>query len=227
MPSFLSFTLLQNIDSTKTIIDLSIDYTKPSIYFESDWLIILVIAVLIGLIYLGISKFRQRNYPLTELEVEISGSPKATFKARRDDSTLYIANRIYIELITRKAALPIEESDVIIEIYNSWYKLFTILRDEIKSVPGHYLRGHDSTTALIGLTTKILNDGLRPHLTTYQAKFRKWYDEELRKDENINLTPQEIQVKYPKYEELIVDMKDVNNILKNYSEELKKLIKGK
>lgn len=217
----------QDNSNIKKIIDLSIDYRKPSIYLESNWFIIILIIISIGLIYVAAKKIREKNYPLTELEVEISGSPRATFKARRDDSTLYIANRIYIELITRKAALPIEKSDVIIEIYDSWYSLFTILRDEIKSVPGHYLRGHDSTTALIGLTTKILNEGLRPHLTSYQAKFRKWYEKEMEKDENVNLTPQEIQVKYPDYDELIMDMKEVNNILKKYSNELKKLIKGK
>ena len=162
------------------------------------------------------------------LEVEISGTPKAVFKVERNHENLYIANRIYIELTTRKAAIPIDENnDSIEEIYDSWYNLFGIIRDEIKTVPGKYLKDHDPTSALIGLTRKILNEGLRPHLTEHQAKFRKWIEREKVKKENENLSPQEIQAKYPDFANLVVSMKAVNLILANYANELDKLIKGK
>lgn len=220
--------MVDKLTKSVKIIGLEFDYSKPNLSFETNWYFLAGLVATVLILYFVFKMLRQNLYPVTEMEVEISGSPKVKFKARRDDSNIYIANRIYIELITRKAAIPLEDDkDVIIEVYNSWYKLFEVVRDEIKSVPGHYLKSHDPTTALIGLTIKILNDGLRPHLTEYQAKFRKWYDKETQKDSSKELTPQEIQRKYPDYDALISDIQRVNTILIDYSNELNKLIKGK
>ena len=150
------------------------------------------------------------------------------FKVERNYENLFIANRIYIELTTRKAAIPIDENtDNIEEIYDSWYHLFGIIRDEIKTVPGKYLKDHDPTKALIGLTRNILNDGLRPHLTEHQAKFRQWLKVAKEESINKNLSPQELQKKYPDFTNLVISMKAVNLILANYAHELDKLIKGK
>lgn len=213
--------------SVYEIIKLTFDSSKPAITFESDW-IILVLTVVLLLIAYFIKILFFNHYNLHEIEFEISGTPKATFKVERNSENLYIANRIYMELITRKAAIPIDENnDVIEEVYNSWYKLFGLIREEIKSLPGKYLKDHDPTTALIGLTRDILNDALRPHLTLYQARFRKWYEMAKKDPDNALLSPQEIQRTYPDYENLINSMKDVNKTLIKYAEELDKLIKGK
>lgn len=216
-------------DSTNiTLINLQVDWGEPSIYIQSSWWLlgILLLITLIGCL-LWYKKAR-KNFSIHEMSVDISSKPKMTFKVKRSSENLYIANRIYLELVTRKAALPFEEdNDVIIEVYNSWYTLFKTIRDEIKNVPGDYLKSHDSTDALMGLTINILNNGLRPHLTNYQAKFRKWHTNEIEKSENNLLSPQEIQKKYPDYDELVNDLKNVNQILIGYSIELKKLIKGK
>ncbi|WP_326370069.1 hypothetical protein [Flavobacterium sp. SUN046] len=216
-------------DSTATheIIRLSFDSHKPSLTIESDWLIIAIIVALLLFAY-----FIKRNFSKWfnwyEMDVEISGSPKISFKVERNYENLYIANRIYIELTTRKAAIKIDENhDSIEEIYDSWYQLFGIIRDEIKTVPGKYLKDHDPTSALIGLSRKILNDGLRPHLTEHQAKFRKWLENEKKQSVNKNLSPQEIQKNYPDFTNLVLSMKAVNLILANYAIELDKLIKGK
>jgi hypothetical protein len=208
------------------IIRIAFDCKKPSLTITSDWIFIAVIlAIIIALICLR----RLSNiYNLQNLEVEISGTPKVTFKVERNYENLFIANRIHIELTTRKAAILINENeDNIEEIYNSWYKLFDIIREEIKTVPGKYLKDHDPTKALIGLTRKILNDGLRPHLTKHQSKFRKWLENAQDDAINKKLTPQELQKKYPDFENLIVSMKEVNIILSDYANELDKLIKGK
>jgi len=74
------------------------------------------------------------------------------------------------------------------------------------------------------MVTRVLNEGLRPHLTRFQGKFRKWYAKELDKDENTELSPQEIQAKYPEFKELIKSMKEVNILLRTYAEELNKFI---
>jgi hypothetical protein len=218
---------MKDTTSTTEIVRLSFDSSKPSLTIESDWLILAIVVAVLLLAY-----FIKRNFSKWfnwhVMEVEISGSPKIKFKVERNDENLYIANRIYIELTTRKAAIPIDENnDVIEEVYDSWYKLFGIIRDEIKSVPGKYLKDHDPTSALIGLTRKILNDAMRPHLTEYQAKFRKWIAIAKEEPTNKNLTPQELQKKYPDFANLVSSMKLVNLTLTDYADELDKLIKGK
>ncbi|HRG88041.1 MAG TPA: hypothetical protein PLW44_03415 [Chitinophagales bacterium] len=214
-------------DTTNTEI-VRIYYTnKPSLTIESDWLII-AFCILVLILAFIINRYFPKFFNWHEMEVEISGSPKLKYKVKRNNDNLYIANRIHIELTTRKAAIPIDEkNDFIIEVYDSWYKLFNNIRDEIKTVPGNYLKDHDPTTALIGLTKKILNDALRPHLTEYQVKFRKWYDKAEKLEENKDLTPQEIQAKYPDFDNLVKSMKGVNKTLMDYANELDKLIKGK
>jgi hypothetical protein len=218
---------MKDTTSTHELIRVAFDSNLPSLIISSDWIFIgITFAIIIALIILKrqfTKLFRWQN-----LEVEISGTPKMIFKVERNHDNLYIANRIHIELTTRKAAIIIDENnDSIEEIYDSWYKLFNIVRDEIKTVPGKYLKDHDPTKALIGLTRKILNDGLRPHLTVHQAKFRKWLVNAKEEDVNKRLSPQELQKKYPDFENLVSSMKEVNLILANYANELDKLIKGK
>lgn len=215
-----------NTDNTTIeVIRLSIDSSKPALTIESNWYLMGVVLLLVLILLFVWRKYLSQKLNIYDMEVEISGSPKASFKVQRNDENLFIANRIYIELTTRKAAIPIdEENDVIEEVYDSWYKLFGLIRDEIKTLPGRYLKSHDPTIALIGLTTKILNEGLRPHLTEHQAKFRKWYEQEKAKNESIS--PQELQRRYPDYVNLIASMKQVNQTLIQYSNELNKLIRG-
>ena len=63
----------------------------------------------------------------------------------------------------------------------------------------------------LDILIKTLNDGLRPHLTQWQAKFRRWYDIEIQKEENKDKTPQKIQSKYDEYESLVQDLKETND----------------
>ena len=74
---------------------------------------------------------------------------------------------------------------------------------------------------LIDITTKVLNNGLRPHLTAWQAKYRAWYNSTL---SDATATPQEIQRTYPEYQLLIDDLKKTNDIMIKYADELKRLI---
>ncbi|MBE0228113.1 hypothetical protein [Thermoanaerobacterium thermosaccharolyticum] len=198
------------------------DSGKIKVEFNSYFAILAIIIILIIIIRRQNDMKTNKLNPI-EMEIDL-GSYKEKFEIIRNSENLYIANRIYIELITRKAALEVDpEQDVIDEVYESWYKLFTVIRDEIKSIPGEYLENqYDTSNQLIELTVKILNEGLRPHLTKYQAEFKKWFknQQEKRKEE----APQKIQKEYPRFNELIADIKNVNKILFSYSEELKKFI---
>lgn len=134
-----------------------------------------------------------------------------------------IAWKLYVQLTTRKAAIPIDEDDdIITEVYDSWYQLFTSTRDYLIELPAHDLEDNENAQEIVKFSTDVLNEGLRPHLTKWQGKFRKWYDDALKEPENKELSPQEIQKKYSHYDEIVKDMKLVNKELYNYSQELKR-----
>lgn len=155
------------------------------------------------------------------------GGAEVEYSINRNYQNIEIAHRIYIEIVTRKAALELDtENDVIVEVYNSWYALFQTTREELKKLSGDMLLNNSVSKDLIKLLTDILNKGLRPHLTEYQAKFRKWYSNEISKEENILFSPQYIQKKYEKYSDLIGSMKTVNELLMEYALNLDKIING-
>ncbi len=150
-------------------------------------------------------------------EIELSPNPVV----------VRIAYQAWVEISTRKVGLPFDEKDdVIIEVYNSWYQLFGILRDLAKSVPAEELRTNKDAKELVTLLLAILNDGLRPHLTCWQAKFRRWYASEEGLEENSTKTPQEIQQRYQDYTPLVEDLKKINQDFVDFREDLFRLIEG-
>ena len=76
------------------------------------------------------------------------------------------------------------------------------------------------------VTLNIINVTLRNHLTKYQADFRYWIDKMSRNDEYKNLSPQSLQKEYPKYNELIEDMRKVNKECFSYLSDLENIYKG-
>jgi len=68
------------------------------------------------------------------------------------------------------------------------------------------------------------NKGLRPHLTRWQARFRQWYGEALKKSPD--KSPQEIQRDFPQYRELVEDLIRVNKQLVEYANFIKQIAQG-
>ncbi|MBS0189087.1 MAG: hypothetical protein JSS51_13555 [Planctomycetes bacterium] len=69
------------------------------------------------------------------VEAELTIANLGKVKVRPDHENVRIAYQAWVELTTRKAALPFdEEHDVIAEVYASWYTLFGTIRELIKSV---------------------------------------------------------------------------------------------
>lgn len=148
--------------------------------------------------------------------------------ASLSDKALDIAWKTYVQLTTRKAALEIdEESDNIEDIYNSWYELFTITRKCLTEIPAKELRNNENIQKIVNLAIGVLNKGLRPHLTKWQSKYRRWYLQTINNPDYKNKSPQEIQKNFPEFQALISDMKRVNKELMSYAEELKKIIYNK
>ena len=152
------------------------------------------------------------------------GLENAKVTLRPNDTDRQIAYQIWVELSTRKIGLPIDlEHDVIAEVYDSWYSFFSITRELLKDVPVRKFRRTD-TAKIIDLTIAVLNDGLRPHLTKWQARYRRWYEPAFRREEHIDLSPQEVQRGYPKYTELEAELLEVNKNLIAYRQQMKRLI---
>jgi hypothetical protein len=221
---------LATLNESIHVLNIEFYTNKPSIMVESNWYFLILFFLIIVLLY-GIKKFVFNKYIANIKPVELTlgfGNSSIKYNIERNYQNLEIAHRIYIELITRKAAMPIDnENDVIKEIYDSWYSLFQITRNEIKNISGESLQNYGATEELIKMATDILNKGLRPHLTQHQAKFRKWYDEELEYPNSKGKSPQEIQRNYPEYCELIESMVGVNKLLIEYAKQLNNFIVGK
>ena len=117
------------------------------------------------------------------------------------------------------------DNDVIVEVYDSWYALFGRVRELIAQLPPALVRNDASTQELIRIATQSLNSGLRPHLTKWQARFRNWYaaqDAQL-----ATKAPQDVQRQFPEYDELMQDLRRVNDQLIQYAGELEKIVRGK
>lgn len=185
---------------------------------------LLIALVLILALVVWVFRRRRKHFEIVELNIPLGGIGTAKLKPNYTD--VQIAHKIWTELVTRKAAVPIDpDNDVIVEIYDSWYALFQRVRELISEIPAELLRKEKSTQTLVDIATRSLNEGLRPHLTTWQARFRNWYVHQ--EDQLKSASPQEVQRDFPDYEELTQDMRRVNGELVRYAQELKKLADGK
>jgi hypothetical protein len=166
-----------------------------------------------------------RSFEIDQAEIGV-GNNKFRFKPNLTDRQ--VAYAIWVELSTRKIGLPIDfEHDVLSEIYDSWFNFFSVTRDLIKGIPVNKVK-HDSTQAIIKLSIEVLNEGLRPHLTRWQARFRHWYEHEVKKNNEGEagqvIDPQQIQANFPQYAELKDDMQRVNQALIRYRRKMHELV---
>lgn len=187
----------------------------------SPWLLIGALA-LVGLFVL--LRRMLHGWEVCKVNVDLGGVGQVELRPNLDD--VQIAHRIWVELVTRKAALPIDpERDLILEVYDSWYALFGRIRLLLGEIPGRMIRRNDSTRKLIRIATDTLNKGLRPHLTEWHARYRSWYGQHT--DELKVKTPQMLQRDFPEYEQLISDIQTVNRQLIQYAAQLQKIIHGR
>ncbi|WP_339489456.1 hypothetical protein [Pseudomonas sp. EL_65y_Pfl2_R95] len=189
----------------------------------SPWaVIVFLLVLLIFFIAKGFpSSSRVRDFEIDEAEFGI-GDQKIKLRPNLIDKQ--IAYKIWVELSTRKIGLPIDlNDDVIFEVYDSWFSFFSVTRELIKDVPVSKFQRKE-TEKIIRLSIDVLNHGLRPHLTRWQARYRRWYERELDASSNHDLEPQALQKKYPKFDELSNDLLTVNARLIGYRDKMYRLI---
>jgi hypothetical protein len=187
-------------------------------------------AVLLGLLILGgfaVAVLRGRAFGFgkqMELDEAEFGIGNAKVKLRPNLTDRQVAYAIWVELSTRKIGLEIDlERDVISEVYASWYEFFSVTRELLKTVPVSRV-GDPSTRKIIRLSIDILNEGLRPHLTTWQARFRRWFEREMANDKKLGDPPQAIQAEFPAFEEMSEDLLKVNARLVAYRRAMSRLV---
>ena len=179
---------------------------------------LLVCIVVLGVLRL-LGSGRDSRWKVQEVAFSFGGT---TTRLTPDDDVARIAHQAWTELVTRKAGLQIDNDDVIIEVYDSWYHLFGAFRLLSKEVPVSALHKPSDAKTLLDTLMKTMNDGLRPHLTKYQATFRRWW--ELASDNfKPDISPQKQQRAYPHYDELMSDMLVVNRNLIELAEAMRKL----
>ena len=186
-----------------------------------NWIAIVILIVLVIVAAHVLKKvgllIGRRSISVDQANIGI-GNSSVTLKFNKKDQE--IAYKLWVELSTRKIGLPFDqENDVISEVYNSWYDFFKIARELLKEIPVSRL---PYSNDLIKLTEKVLNTGLRPHLTMWQAKFRKWYGDNIN-DNNKEKTPQQIQMMYPDYEELKKDLIETNTRMIEYKKLMERI----
>jgi hypothetical protein len=166
-----------------------------------------------------------RKWDTTSVKVKFGNV--AEIEVRPNYETVRLAYQAWVEIMTRKVGLPFdEEHDLIAEVYDSWYRLFGVLRELTKSVPAHRIRACPDTQRLVGVMLDVLNKGLRPHLTRWQARFRTWYDTSLEEQANRGKAPQDIQKTFPQYRELVSDLRGVNGRFVEFAAALRQLAEG-
>lgn len=193
------------------------------IVLSFNWFRGLLLALLVAIIVYGIRQIYKKAILKTIMISEATiGIGDSSVTIKYDGRIKEIAYKIWVELTTRKIGIKFdEEYDVISEVYDSWYEAFKIIRGLLEEVPAERL---NDAKGLIDLTTKVLNKGLRPHLTKWQAKYRKWYNESVNTPQK---SPQEIQREFPEYQALVKDLKKTNEIMIKYASEIRRLIDGK
>jgi hypothetical protein len=212
-------------DNTIQIISLSLNNDHSLSLSMNKWIIIVIILSFIMFLLFKKLKgsWKGPNFEIDNAEVGF-GSGKICFKPNLKDQQ--IAYSIWVELSTRKIGLPIDlDHDVISEIYDSWHDFFLVTRELIKDIPVNKVK-NDGTQKIIKLSIDVLNEGLRPHLTKWQSRFRHWYKKELDGSNVNDMDPQEIQAKYPKFQELTGDLLVVNQKLIKYREKMHELVFG-
>ncbi len=205
------------------VIGITFDPKKPDLTFSvNPWL-----GLAIALLFLAALLYRSafwrgfKSLEIDEAEIGI-GTGKLTLRPNYTDRQ--VAYQIWVELSTRKIGLPLDtDHDVIADVYDSWHQFFGVTRDLIKSIPASKV-SEGSTRKIISLSIEVLNEGLRPHLTQWQARFRSWYEQQLKAPGATYEDPQTIQKKFGQYNELTADIIKVNTRLMAYRTAMHSLV---
>lgn len=109
------------------------------------------------------------------------------------------------------------EKDNFYETFNSYYQVYTFIRDELKT----YSPKHAANSVLYQESEKILSS-LNFFLTTHQNNYRRWYEYITTSSQclssNYDQDISELQQTYRHYTELIADFEALNTKFRQYGD---------
>jgi len=194
-----------------------------SVHFSASTLVTALL-VLVALGLLAVRFFGLPSWQTFDIEQAEFGLGDQKITLRPNDTDRQIAYKIWVELSTRKIGLEIDlDHDVIVEVYDSWYSFFAVTRELIKDIPVRKFRRKD-TEKIVLLSIEVLNHGLRPHLTKWQARFRHWYEHAMEKSAEADLAPQSVQQQFPRFADIKIEIQEVNKRLIKYREKMHELV---
>lgn len=175
--------------------------------------------LLLALMLFFYKHLQKKSISIDSAEIGL-GSSKLVIKASHEE--LQLAYDVWVELSTRKIALPFDdEHDSVHGIHQSWYDFFSITRELLKKVPARKLRAKQSLS-IVTIVIRVLNEVIRPYLTKWHGKFDSW---EASQSSNSHPTvPEEKQKEFPEYAIMIEELKTVNRALVNYKKELERFV---
>jgi len=207
-----------------SLLNIWFDIDKCQLGIEmSLWAVSGLVALIVLLVALKLSQWWRGFKSLTLDHAEFGiGTGRVTLKPNYTDRQ--VAYQVWVEMSTRKIGLPIDlDDDVVAEIYDSWHSFFGVTRELVKSIPVNKV-SDKSTKEVINVSIGVLNHGLRPHLTKWQARFRSWHEDKLKADSVVYEEPQVLQRNFPDFDELKADMLSVNKKLIAYRKAMQKLV---
>lgn len=183
------------------------------------------VGILFALLLLAIAHrlLALRRYRVSQVSLNLPfGLGNVVYEATDEDRKL--AWKLYVQLRTRKAALLFDEkNDVVVDVYDSLHELFPITRELLTDI---HLSEAAKRNGVADLVLRVLNDGLRPHLTKWNASFRRWWDDAIVLATNRGKTPQDIQRQHPNYKQLVDELKAMNIEINKYAEDLLTIVQA-
>jgi hypothetical protein len=151
-----------------------------------------------------------------------AGPKKATGQRTMPEPARQLAYTFFMDMTNRKVALSIDwENDTLSDVYASWKTFFDNSVALLKHFP---VEQAVEARAVIQLLQEVLHQVLRPHLTRWQAAYRRWHETNNTRKEFRSLRPQEVQRHYPQFTALRSDFDTTQTKVSEYARKLEDLI---
>ena len=138
------------------------------------------------------------------------------------ESPRQLAYTFFMEITNRKVALSIDwNNDTLSDVYISWKTFFDNSVSLLKNFPVEHAA---DARPVIKLIQEVLHEVLRPHLTRWQAAYRRWYETNSEGKRFRKLPPQEIQKHFPQFAALRSDFEATQTRVSGYVRKLERLI---
>lgn len=180
----------------------------------------IAICILSILIKWCIQKYKKKGIKQIGIDAMNLGSEverQITSKYSRKEREL--AYKIWFEMESNSMGQPYEEDiHAITDLHETWSQFFRFTRETIQNSPAGNMKHRLSEKNLASLCVTELNRNLKPYLDRWQARYKKWYETAQTQEENISLTPQELQKKFDNYDKMAADIQATNNEILKFKE---------